>query len=401
MYSATMAAGSFFGGRSRHGTAQRSAGSGRSRRERSGDDGRARTPDIDELRSKRDSYYSTPVSERRRMTTPTSTKSRSRDGSERTVTVEYKKRKSGSSGGSSRKSSGSKKERNRTEEYVYGGRPAEVEVEREYAEEREPSVRSSRSKRSSMSHKDDLPSIMEQEVTPDDSISQVAERAYVASRSRPSTRAARHQSLPVITEQATVQEPSPRKSPKKESLLETIFRRKSSRDVPTVRLVECLTCGSDDIPSTKAAKLECGHRMCHSCLRRIFRMAVNDPAHMPPRCCTSKPIPLEKVQDLFDYKFKVQFNKKNDEYHTKNRIYCPNSKCGTWIRPQHFHTSQGRKYGSCPKCKTKACTMCSGHLHKSVECPKDPEIARLMQQAEAEGWQRCYRCNAMVELKEG
>jgi len=40
-------------------------------------------------------------------------------------------------------------------------------------------------------------------------------------------------------------------------------------------------------------------------------------------------------------------------------------------------------------------------MHKSRECPKDPEIAKLIEQAKERGWQRCFNCNSMVELKEG
>ncbi|KAK3715867.1 hypothetical protein LTR37_006850 [Vermiconidia calcicola] len=40
-------------------------------------------------------------------------------------------------------------------------------------------------------------------------------------------------------------------------------------------------------------------------------------------------------------------------------------------------------------------------MHKSSDCPQDPEIAKLIEQAKDEGWQRCYSCNAMVEKKEG
>jgi hypothetical protein len=40
-------------------------------------------------------------------------------------------------------------------------------------------------------------------------------------------------------------------------------------------------------------------------------------------------------------------------------------------------------------------------MHKSSDCPKDPEIAKLVEQAKKEGWQRCYNCSSLVERKEG
>ncbi|MCJ1477217.1 hypothetical protein MMC13_005888 [Lambiella insularis] len=171
--------------------------------------------------------------------------------------------------------------------------------------------------------------------------------------------------------------------------------------------VECLACMSDDIPISKAAKLACGHRMCHPCLRRIFTMSVSDPAHMPPTCCTSDHIPLKHVEKLFDLKFKMKWNKKYQEYTTKNRIYCPAKGCGEWIKPAQIHTdtsggaNTGRKYGRCALCKTKVCTTCNSRWHASAECPKDEATTRFAEIAQREGWQRCYNCSAMVELKEG
>ncbi|KAF7856384.1 hypothetical protein EAF04_009912 [Stromatinia cepivora] len=167
------------------------------------------------------------------------------------------------------------------------------------------------------------------------------------------------------------------------------------------KLVECLTCLSDDIPKSKCAKLRCGHRMCHSCLKRIFRLSVKDPAHMPPKCCTAEHIPLKHVEKLFDIPFKKLWNKKYQEYTTKNRIYCPAKRCGEWIKPENIHKENGKKYGICGRCKTKVCALCNGKWHGSKECPKDEETNKLLETAKQAGWQRCYSCRTMVELKEG
>ena len=165
--------------------------------------------------------------------------------------------------------------------------------------------------------------------------------------------------------------------------------------------VECLTCLSDDVPRSKSAKLKCGHRMCHSCLRRIFKLSVTDPQHMPPKCCTADHIPLKHVERLFDINFKKNWNKKYQEYTTKNRIYCPGRRCGEWIKPGNIHKEDGRKYGKCGRCKLKICCLCNGKWHGSKECPKDDETNALLEAAKQAGWQRCYSCRTMVELKEG
>ncbi|KAG4437178.1 hypothetical protein IFR05_007334 [Cadophora sp. M221] len=167
------------------------------------------------------------------------------------------------------------------------------------------------------------------------------------------------------------------------------------------KLVECLTCLSDDIPRSKSAKLKCGHRMCHSCLKRIFRLSVNDPQHMPPKCCTADCIPLKHVEKLFDINFKKNWNRKFQEFSTKNRIYCPARRCGEWIKPGNMHKEDGRKYGKCGRCKTKVCCLCNGKWHGAKDCPKDEETNKLLETAKQAGWQRCYNCRTMVELKEG
>ncbi|RFU35298.1 hypothetical protein B7463_g1043, partial [Scytalidium lignicola] len=39
--------------------------------------------------------------------------------------------------------------------------------------------------------------------------------------------------------------------------------------------------------------------------------------------------------------------------------------------------------------------------HGAKDCPKDEETNKLLETAKEAGWQRCYNCRAMVELKEG
>jgi len=172
------------------------------------------------------------------------------------------------------------------------------------------------------------------------------------------------------------------------------------KEVPRV---DCLVCMNDDLPVNKTAKLACGHRMCHSCLKRQFSLSVQDPQHMPPRCCTTEHIPLKYADRLFDDKFKKLWNKKYQEYTTANRLYCPAKSCGQWIKPSRIRTdlTYGRKYARCGSCQTKVCVLCSSKFHTRRECPKDEETNRLVEMAKEKGWQRCYSCKAVVELKEG
>lgn len=162
-----------------------------------------------------------------------------------------------------------------------------------------------------------------------------------------------------------------------------------------------MVCLDDEVKSTRAKKLKCGHRQCHSCLRRGFKLSLTDPQQMPPKCCTSDPIPLRAVDKLFPDHWKKKWNRKYEEYTTKNRIYCPAKKCGEWVRPEDIKSAEGKKQGICRKCKTKVCGTCNAKWHGARDCHIDSETKALLKTAREAGWQRCYRCRTLVELREG
>ncbi|KAL7922271.1 hypothetical protein ACQKWADRAFT_292957 [Trichoderma austrokoningii] len=165
--------------------------------------------------------------------------------------------------------------------------------------------------------------------------------------------------------------------------------------------VACVICMEETSPS-KGADLKCGHRMCNACMKRNFEMSLRDPQHMPPRCCTKAHIPLKHVDQLFDDAFKRAWNRKYAEYSTGNRVYCPSKRCGEWIKPTNFYRGEdGRMFAQCGRCDTKVCPECNSKWHSSLECPRDEETNKLLDQAKEEGWMRCYKCKSLVELKEG
>lgn len=388
------------------------------------EEGETKKPSIDELRRRRAAYFARPVAERQKVIRPKASAAESAATRSKThATGERRSCRRGhrSSTGSSRKAvkSLSESER-RAADFVYGTRTGPEEAERSRTEDAaendgENASRSRERRRHSSrtsSHSRHTSRLLDAEVTPDDSISVVAEKRLSSSRtSSAKTRPSLKRSSTTSTKLAPIAEGGDasslntghRTSKRESTLLGSLLRRQSTTSIPTTpRLIECLTCGSDDVPHAQSAKLPCGHRMCHECLKRVFDLSVKDPAHMPPRCCTDEHIPLKHVDKLFDLKFKMLWNRKYQEYNTKNRIYCPSPKCGEWIKPSHIHRdSHGRKYAQCPKCKIKVCTLCNNKMHKSKDCPKDPEIAKLVEQAKEKGWQRCFQCNSLVELKEG
>ncbi|KAI1431633.1 hypothetical protein GGR50DRAFT_689575 [Xylaria sp. CBS 124048] len=114
---------------------------------------------------------------------------------------------------------------------------------------------------------------------------------------------------------------------------------------------------------------------------------------MPPKCCTSDIIPLKHVNDLFNDEFKRTWNKKFREHSTRNRNYCPKSKCRERIWPEDIcHHKNGRSSATCRECETKICGLCFNKWHESKHCPAPANTGH---------WKRCFNCKAMVELKEG
>ncbi|KAI0486164.1 hypothetical protein F4859DRAFT_511164 [Xylaria cf. heliscus] len=163
----------------------------------------------------------------------------------------------------------------------------------------------------------------------------------------------------------------------------------------------CMVCG-DDISTKKLTKLQCGHRWCGSCLKRRFKVSVEDPQNMPPRCCTSDIIPLKHVNDMFNDDFKRIWNEKYAKFSARDRNCCPRVKCKARIYPEDVrHHSNGRTSAKCRKCETEICGVCYKKWHESKHCPTDTGTAQFLKVAEEAGWQRCYNCQAMVELKEG
>lgn len=132
---------------------------------------------------------------------------------------------------------------------------------------------------------------------------------------------------------------------------------------------------------------------------------MTDPQqHMPPRCCTQDHIPSKYIELLFDRDFKIKWNSKYEEYTAKDRYYCPSQRCGKWIKPSNVIKDQhGKpKYGRCSHCRIKVCCICRGRWHGSRgECPKDENVQKLEAMAKENGWQRCYNCSSIVELKDG
>lgn len=242
-----------------------------------------------------------------------------------------------------------------------------------------------------------VPDLSERPLTPPSK----TRRSSTASLVGPTTRAPLRRTASATaakTEVSLAKSTATSKIAKKPTVFGSLFQ---SRPPLPEKKVSCLTCGDDEIPMSKSARLPCKHRMCHSCLKRVFKMSITDPAHMPPRCCTDDHIDLKHVDKLFSQDFKKNWNRKFLEHKTKNRVYCIGKNCGEWIKPNHISLEHGRKIGKCKRCGTRVCAICNNKAHNSRDCPKDPATKKFIDTAKEKGWQKCFSCSAMVELKEG
>jgi hypothetical protein len=86
----------------------------------------------------------------------------------------------------------------------------------------------------------------------------------------------------------------------------------------------------------------CGHAYCLGCLRDLFKASMQDESLMPPRCCRQAiPLALAKLtlKEIEDY------NAKQLEYSTTDRLYCSQPTCSIFIPPKFIVNN----IGTCPK----------------------------------------------------
>ncbi len=116
---------------------------------------------------------------------------------------------------------------------------------------------------------------------------------------------------------------------------------------PRPKLHECVACG-DKKTYFEVFKAPCGEDYCKDCLPELFEQSYTDESLFPPRCC-KQVIPSDgKGIELFLSKeLRDKYESRRVEVETKDRTYCSDPNCGTFILPSKIQT----KVAVCPDCK--------------------------------------------------
>ncbi|KAL1988533.1 hypothetical protein VTN96DRAFT_8928 [Rasamsonia emersonii] len=162
---------------------------------------------------------------------------------------------------------------------------------------------------------------------------------------------------------------------------------------------ECCSC-FENTPTKQMVSLSCQHKYCTTCFLQLVETAMRVESLFPPKCCLTV-IPLKAVLAPLTLEMKERYKAKAQEYavSVSNRWYCPDAFCGVWIPPSKIKRHLAVQ--KCPRCHISICSVCRGRAHNRGDCPQESGLYETLEEAERQGWQRCYRCHAMVELTSG
>lgn len=156
----------------------------------------------------------------------------------------------------------------------------------------------------------------------------------------------------------------------------------------------CISCL--DAIRTDVFRPGCGHSYCQNCVHDHFVAATKDEELYPPRCCGQVFAPGMALR-ILNYKELSAFAMKGTEFSCKERTYCAVPTCSTFIPPWHIEQERAQ----CPQCGNITHTKCKTIGDPDHDCPSDPDLQRVLELGNEEGWRRCSHCRMLVELHQG
>ncbi|KAF1939586.1 ariadne RING finger [Clathrospora elynae] len=179
----------------------------------------------------------------------------------------------------------------------------------------------------------------------------------------------------------------------------SIINKELQSDVmnrPSVEF-QCCAC-TDRFSCASMVTTPCGHRYCAECIKSLFMRSTRDEGLYPPKCCREQ-IPLALVAKHMHTDEFAAFELASVEYATRNRTYCSNYACATFIAP--YNIELGTERATCPKCSTDTCVICNNRYHYGTDCPDDHALRQTRDLAREMGWQTCFACDRVVQLRSG
>ena len=168
--------------------------------------------------------------------------------------------------------------------------------------------------------------------------------------------------------------------------------------IDTFSRVNCVNCG-DSFRDHETLNAPCGHYFCGDCLTAMVEAFTRNESLFPLRCCQDDPISIEEVIPNLSLELRILFQQKHEEFSIlpKNRVYCSNSTCSTFLGSSEDLVS---KIG-CPSCLVDTCPQCKKLDHPGEGCEVNASNKALQELAKSRKWQTCPGCHALVELSSG
>lgn len=166
---------------------------------------------------------------------------------------------------------------------------------------------------------------------------------------------------------------------------------------PTINCNWCLDRVTSNEVFVSGCRNPSFHFICYSCICQAFNLAAENDSMSAPHCCGMVlDINRDLVRHILGTELVAKYMKARkgdkDEHHT----YC--SACSAVI--PYASITKG-KFARCRSCNTASCTWCKQLAHEGQECSLSDDKRATTALAQAQGWQRCFRCGRWIERSEG
>lgn len=166
------------------------------------------------------------------------------------------------------------------------------------------------------------------------------------------------------------------------------------------RTIKCAWC-LDPILSHDFFISQChnpgAHFICYPCIRQVFNLAADDGSMSAPRCCgTLLDINRRWLRVILGTELVAKYTEARKGCEDENHTRC--SACSAVI-PYSSITID--KFAKCTLCNTASCTWCKKPAHEGQECLLSQDERATTALAQAQGWQRCFRCGRWIDRKQG